>query len=85
MDDSMPEPAVAAIKAVKKAIEDGGFADYYFVGVGLDGRRISTFSIGNGGEEHAFTNCERWDRLVGAIQRQIVRWEVDNRAEVDVE
>ena len=75
-----------ACKDVKSAIQNAGFADYFFVGVSLSGRRFSAYSIGNDGHEHGFSNCERWDRLVGAMTRQIIKWEIENgKDDLDLE
>ena len=54
-EDSGSDEEKAACKAVREAVnKDGVFADYFFIGVSLSGRRFSAFSIGNDGHEHAF-------------------------------
>ncbi len=77
LDETATPDEKSAAAGVRKAMHDGEFADYYFVGVRIDGKRLSGFSIGNDGSEFSFSNCERWDRLVGAMQRQIMQWEIE--------
>ena len=74
------------IKLVRDAIEKAGFVDYYVCGIAIDGRRMEAFSIGESKESFGFTNAERWDRMVGAMQRRIVRWEIESgQTEEDLE
>ena len=74
------------IKLVRDAIEKAGFVDYYVCGISIDGRRMEAFSIGESKESFGFANAERWDRMVGAMHRRIVRWEIESgQTEDDLE
>jgi hypothetical protein len=66
--------------AVRSAILKEGFADFVFIGIDLDGRRVNVFSIGEGdAKENGQSNAQRWDRLTGAMHRQAMDWELDAR------
>ena len=65
-------------KALRSQIEKSGFVDYAFVGVTLEGRRVNLYAIGESGKDFGFQNCERWDRLVGALNRMAMAWEIEN-------
>ncbi len=60
---------------VRKAITEVGFADFYFIGMDKFGHRSSAYCIGQDGPEFSWGNCERMDRIVGAMTRQIVGWQ----------
>ncbi len=61
--------------AVKSAVLEAGFTDYYFVGMNNFGHRVSCSSVGQDGPQFSWDNCERMDRIVGAMTRQIVSWQ----------
>jgi hypothetical protein len=74
------EQIAKSAEAVRTAILKEGFADFVFIGIDLDGRRVNVFSIGEGdSKENGQSNCQRWDRLTGAMQRQAMDWELDAR------
>jgi hypothetical protein len=76
-------PMAKETRAVRDEIEKQGFVDYCFIGIDIQGRRVSTFGIGKEGEGNGFSNCERWDRMVGAMTRRMIQWELEFGGKVE--
>jgi hypothetical protein len=71
---------------IRAAILKEGFADYVFIGVDLNGNRVNVYSIGEGdSKENGQSNCQRWDRVVGAMYRQIMEWEIEQNIKLHVD
>jgi hypothetical protein len=71
---------------IRAAILKEGLADYVFIGIDLTGRRVNVYSIGEGdSKENGESNCQRWDRVVGAMHRQILEWEIEQNIRLHVD